>query len=172
MTTRVKQKVIAKFRHTGQGIVTGLLERNPVSIGCNMFVLENGESGTYFKLKPWHQGHDMLAHGGITASILDEVMGYANHTREYVEHLKYTPVFTGTATYKYIRPVKVGETYFGVGRIDKIEGRKRFITGEIIDDEGNVYVQGDSIFLTAPTLEDSDEHVAYQPLSDSDPKEI
>ena len=172
MTTRKKQKVIAKFRHTGQGIVTGLKERNPVTVGCNMYVLENGESGTVFKLKPWHQGHEMMAHGGITASILDEVMGYSNHTREYVEDLKYTPVFTGTATYIYRRPVMVGETYYGVGRIDRIEGRKRFISGEIIDGEGNVYVKGESIFLTAPSLEDSDEHVAYQPMTDSDPKEI
>ena len=171
-TKRQKQKVIAKYHHTGRGIVTGRLENNPVSINCNIYVLESGESATVFKLKRWHEGHAMMAHGGITASVLDEVMGYSNHAREYVEHLKYTPVFTGTVTYKYIRPVMVGEEYHAVGRIDSIEGRKRFITGEIMTPDGEVCVIGEGVFLTAKELEDSNEHVAFEPLSESDPKEI
>ena len=169
---RIKKKVIAKYHHNGHGIVSAPLANNPVSVGANMFVLESGESATVFTLNRWHEGHEGMAHGGITASILDEVMGYSNHAREYVEHLKYTPVFTGTATYTYKLPVMVGQTYYGVGRVDRIEGRKRFVTGEIYDEEGKLCVKGDSIFLTAHALEDDKEHVAFQPLTDSDPKEI
>ena len=168
--------MLAKYKHNGIGIVTG--PHNPINIGCVMYVLENGENATFFKLKKWHQGHDMMAHGGITASILDEVMGYANHAREYVLGLGYTPVFTGTATYKYIRPVMIGETYYAFARIDRIEGfggiddRKRFISGEIVDEEGNVYVRGESIFLTASGIVDSNEIVKYDEMTDDDPKEM
>ena len=167
---RIKSKVIAKYYHTGRGIVTG--PHNPASVGCNIYVLESGESATVFKLNRWHEGHSMMAHGGITASILDEVMGYSNHAREYVNKLKYTPVFTGTVTYKYIRPVMVGEEYHSAARVDRIEGRKRFITGEIFDMDGNVCVTGEVIFLTAASLEDENEMVDYQEITEQDPLEI
>ena len=173
---RTKSKVLAKYKHNGHGIVTG--PHNPISVGCVMYVLESGESATFFTLKKWHQGHEMLAHGGITASILDEVMGYSNHTREYKLGLGYTPVFTGTATYKYIRPVVVGETYYAFARVNRIEGfgdiddRKRFITGEIVDEEGNVYVKGESIFLTAGNKVDSREIVMFDELNSNDPVEL
>ena len=167
---RTKQKVVAKYRHNGRGIVTG--PHNPASIGCNMFILEDGESATFFKLNGWHEGHKMMAHGGITAAILDEVMGYSNHAREYVEKLGYTPVFTGTVTYKYLKPVMCEKVYYAAAKIYKIEGRKRFIRGAIFDEEGTEYVTGEGIFLTAPALEDSKEMIAYQPLGPDDPEMI
>ena len=99
-------------------------------------------------------------------------MGYSNHAREYVKGLKYTPVFTGTVTYAYIKPVKVGVQYYATAKIFKIEGRLRHIRGVIFDQDGNCYVRGEGVFITAPSIEDKDEMVAFQPLTDNDPKEI
>ena len=169
-TDRKPQKVIAKYKHNGYGIVSG--PHNPASIGCNMYVLESGECGTFFTLKRWHQGHAGLAHGGIGAAILDEVLGYANDLLDYVKDRKYTPVFTGTVTYKYLKPVEVGKTYYAVGRVTREEGRKRFVYGEITDAAGALYVVADGVYLTAPALEDSNEKLAFQELTDEDPKEI
>ena len=167
---RNKLKVIAKYSHNGRGIVTG--PHNPASVGCNMYVLEGGLSGTVFTLNRWHEGHNMLAHGGIIASILDEVLGYSNHTREYVLGLKYTPVFTGTVKYTYLKPVKVGERYFASAKITKIEGRKRFVEGEIYDDDGLFYATGEGVFLTSDELSDDEEIVKYTELTKDDPVEI
>ena len=169
-TKRVKVKVAAKFHHTGYGIVTG--PHNPASVGCNMFVLESGECGTVFTLNKWHEGHELMAHGGITAAILDEVMGYAGHCREYIQHLPYTPVFTGTATYKYIRPVYCLKEYSAASRIVREEGRKRYVEGEIYNEKGEICVKSEAIYLTAEALRDPDEHVGYMEMTDKDPQYI
>ena len=173
MTTRIKSKVIAKYHHNGFGIVTAPLEHNPVSVACTIYILESGESATRFRLNRWHQGHVGLAHGGITASILDEVMGYSNHAREYVLSLGYTPVFTGTAKYVYRKPVPTETEMYAVARVNEVDDRRRFITGEIIDSEGDVYVSGESIFITDKGgVIDSKEIVEMAELTDDDPKEI
>lgn len=169
-TDRKPCKVAAKYRHNGYGIVSG--PHNPASIHCNMYALESGECGTVFTLNRWHQGHAGLAHGGISAAILDEVLGFANDSMDYILNRKYTPVFTGTVTYKYLKPVEVGKTYHAVGRVVKEEGRKRMVAGEITDAAGALCVTAEGVYLTAPALEDSNEKLAFQEIGPEDPEYI
>ena len=167
---REKKKVLTKYLHNGNGIVTG--PHNPASVGTTVYVLDGGESAMVFTLNRYHEGHPMFGHGGITASILDETMGYSCHTREYVNHLNYTPVFTGTVTYKYIKPVEIGKKYMSFGRVKEADERRRFVEGEILDEDGNVYVLSEGVFITDPGVVDPNEHVAYRELTEDDPKEL
>ena len=167
-TERENSKVIAKFRRVGYSIVSGT--QNQETVGCRFYALESGECATQFTLSRFHEGHKMLAHGGVTASVLDEAMGYSNHVYEYLNKDYFCFVFTGTATYEYLNPVPIEKEMRAVARVNDDEGRIRHITGEIIDEDGLVYVRSSSVYITAASPEDCHIQVGLLPLEEGDPE--
>lgn len=168
---RNKSKVLYSYLHTDYGIVSGL--ENPASIGCTMYILESEEAATIFSFNQWHAGHKIYGHGGLSAAVLDEVMGYSNHVYDYYHGGCHVPVFTGEATYRYLRPIPLNEPMYAFARVEKSEGRKRFITGEILDNEGNVMVVSKSIYITTDALGTATKvEVKLVPVTDEDPKEL
>ena len=63
-----------------------------------------------------HQGWDGVVHGGLLASVLDDVMAYAIMT---TDNLAITTRMTTT----YRQPVKVGETLYLEGIVEKLGSR-------------------------------------------------
>ena len=154
------------------GFVSGTL--NKEGVGVRFYALESGECAAPFKLNRFHEGHKMLAHGGVTAAILDETMGYANHVYEYVNDKPNCFVFTGTATYEYLVPVPIEKDMLALARVEEEEGRVRHIYGEIIDENGLIYVRSNAVYVTAKSLEDSGVHidVGMIPLEEGDPERL
>lgn len=169
-TDRNKSKVAAKYRMMSYGFVSGTM--NKEGVGVRFFALESGECAAPFKLTRFHEGHKMLAHGGVTAAILDETMGYANHVFEYFNRDSYCYVFTGTATYEYLVPVPVGKDMLALAKVEEEEGRVRHITGEIIDEDGLIYVRSKAVYVTAKALEHIHIDVGMLPLEEGDPEEL
>lgn len=167
---RKKSKVIAKYKELGYGIVSGA--QNPINVGCHFMVLESGECASEFELTRYHEGHVMLAHGGITAAILDETMGYACHVRQYLDGQGYVPVFTGTVTYTYRKPVEVGKKMHVFAKAEKMDDRRYHITGEILDDDNVVYVQGDAVYVNTQVLEKTHVAVGLMDSEPGDPEEM
>lgn len=168
-TERKKSKIFAKFRRLGYGIVSGTINQD--TVGCQFFALESEECATEFTLKRIHEGHVMMAHGGVTAAILDETMGYANHVFEYFHEKYHGFVFTGSASYKYLKPVPVGVRMYAFAKVTGVDDRRRFIKGEIVDDDGVVYLQSEAVYITAKSLEDNHVNVGFHPLEEGDPTE-
>jgi len=169
-TDRKKSKTVLKYKRMTYSVVTGT--KNQETVGCQFFALESEECASFFTLKRVHEGHVMLAHGGVTAAILDETMGYANHVFEYYHKDQYGFVFTGTATYKYLKPVPVGEKMYVYSRVTGYEDRRRFVTGEIVDADGVVYVQSDAVYVVSKELEVKHINVGMLPLEEGDPEEL
>ncbi len=171
-TTRSKSKVAAKYRMMSYGFVSGTM--NKEGVGVRFYALESGECAAPFRLTRFYEGHKMLAHGGVTAAILDETMGYANHVFEYINNEPNRFVFTGTATYEYLVPVPIEKDMLALARVEEEEGRVRHIYGEIIDENGLIYVRSKAVYVTAKALEESDIHidVGMIPLEDGDITEI
>ena len=169
-STRTKSKVAAKYRMMSYGFVSGTM--NKEGVGVRFYALESGECATVFKLSRYHEGHRMMAHGGITASILDETNGYSNHMFEYYNKDCFKDVFTGRATYEYLLPVKVGETMTAVSRVISEEGRVRRITGDIMDENGLIYVRSEAEYVTATRGDKETISVTLLPPEEGDPKEI
>lgn len=48
-----------------------------MSLGCVFYKLEGGEAATIFRCSRWHEGHEGIMHGGMSAAVLDEVMASA-----------------------------------------------------------------------------------------------
>jgi len=71
-----------------------------------------------------YEGGPGVAHGGWTAEVLDEVCGH-------VPLLNNQMSVTGTLTIKYVKPVPIGHPMEATAWIEKIEGRKWTIAGEL-----------------------------------------
>ena len=102
---------------------------------------------TELTLLPDFQGWEGIAHGGIVATILDEVMGWALAAVDAWG-------FTAKMTIEYKRPVPVGTRIRGEGRL--VERRKRLLTmtARLLDVEtGVVLATADALYVAAPAAQ-------------------
>lgn len=172
---RTKKKVVGKQPRTKNGIVCGT--QNPSTLGCEFYELEDGELATVFTALPIHEGHDDIMHGGLSAAILDEVMGRCNSG--YADNgVRYNPYVTGEMTVRYCLPIPVGKEMYAFGRIDRSEGRKNFNSGEITDKDGTVYASSSGIYIRTDFINenefagDDDQTGELRTLSEADPTEL
>jgi len=98
---------------------------------------------TELTLLPDFQGWEGIAHGGIVATILDEVMGWALAAADAWG-------FTAKMSIDYKRPVPVGTRIRGEGRL--VSRRKRLLTmtARLLDaDTGVVLATADALYVAA-----------------------
>ncbi|MBR5739786.1 MAG: PaaI family thioesterase [Firmicutes bacterium] len=166
---RKKHKVIARERRD-KGFVSGT---GTVScLNCTFYVLENGDVATYFTLDEGHQGWKGIAHGGVSYSVLDEVMGRSNRVYDDFNHVPYVPVVTGEISCRYIRPVPIGERIYAYGRVDSVEGRKWFTSAELVTEDGTVIQRAKGIFFEKPGVSESNYVDGLSPTREGDPEEL
>jgi acyl-coenzyme A thioesterase PaaI-like protein len=105
-------------------------------------------------------GYPHICHGGIQATILDEVMGNlvgVNKDRVYHKALaagedaERSPTVTAELTVKYLRPVPTPSTVCVVVRITRSEGRKVWIDGTIEDGVGTALASASGLFVHVRT---------------------
>ncbi|SMY11614.1 PaaI family thioesterase [Brevibacterium jeotgali] len=89
---------------------------------------EGDESVSDVALPLQYQGPPARVHGGIVALMLDQVLGNAAHSTGLPGAYTRELTITYDAATPLDRPVQV------VGRIDRVEGRKRFMSGEVLVD--------------------------------------
>ncbi|ROT40525.1 hypothetical protein SODALDRAFT_338290 [Sodiomyces alkalinus F11] len=92
-------------------------------------------------------GFPSTVHGGIVATILDEVTGMFFPINKQRGALPNTPFMTASLLTTFIRPVPGPGTFLCRARIDRIEGRKVFVVGTIEDEAGTVLAKGDALFV-------------------------
>lgn len=99
-----------------------------------------GRCWSEFVLGPSYEGPPNLVHGGISAMILDQLLGEAASERMS------KPRFTGTITVRYLRSTPLGEPLRCEAWIDRIQGFKSFARGTISDSAG-ITVEAEGIFI-------------------------
>lgn len=99
---------------------------------------EDGGMCSSFTLGAAYEGPPGLVHGGVCALVLDQVCGMAASTTK--------PNFTGTLTLRYRRPTPLGPVR-AQARIDRVEGVKTFVVGELCDADGTVTVSAEGVFI-------------------------
>ena len=95
-------------------------------------------------LSPDFQGWEDVTHGGIVATILDEVMGWALASAD-------SWGFTARLTVEYRRPTPVGRRLRAEGHL--VERRRRLLTtrAQLIDAEtGELLATADALYVAAP----------------------
>jgi uncharacterized protein (TIGR00369 family) len=107
-----------RFRRTGEGSVEAVYE------------------------VPEHfRGAEGVVHGGIQATLLDEVMGLAAHTALAAEDHK---IVTVELNVRYRKPTPTTAPLTIRGSMVRVEGPNLFFTGEIVDGDGTVLTEADA----------------------------
>lgn len=96
-----------------------------------------------FAVGEHHQGAPGLAHGGVLATALDEVLGSLNW-------LLGDPVVTGRLEVAYLRPVPVGTVLSIDARVDEIDGRKVRASAVGAVEDGTAAVRASAVFVQVP----------------------
>ncbi|KAH8891818.1 thioesterase superfamily protein [Thozetella sp. PMI_491] len=102
----------------------------------------------------FHVGRDLngftdILHGGAVMCIMDELMGsltVANIERGALPVAQYLTAYLKT-TFK--EPIKTPGTYLGVARLNRVEGRKFYLSQSIEDGEGKVLATAEAMWVKA-----------------------
>ncbi|WP_322748480.1 MULTISPECIES: PaaI family thioesterase [unclassified Frankia] len=86
--------------------------------------LDDGVLRAHVTCSPEHEGGPNVAHGGWTAGIMDEVLGHLPM------HLG-TLAVTATLEIKFIRPVPIGRDLLASSWLDRREGQRLYVVGEL-----------------------------------------
>lgn len=87
-----------------------------------------------------HAGAPGIAHGGLVASLLDDVCGFALFVIR-------APAVTRRLEVDYRKPVLLGVEYSVVARIDTFEGRKLWVDAEGRDPAGVLTFSARGLFI-------------------------
>lgn len=112
--------------------------RNPIAPPLALQVDPDGRVWSDFEVGAGYEGPPGLVHGGVSALILDHVLGEAVHAAGSWGK-------TGTLRLRYVRPTPLGRLR-AESRVERIDGRKAFAVGTIAD-EGGVTVEATGIFI-------------------------
>lgn len=119
--------------------------RNPLAPPVTPHREESGLVWAEFSLGAAYEGPPGLVHGGVSALILDHLLGEAASPDRQ-------PRFTGSITVRYRRATRLGELRAEAVRT-RSEGVKTYCAGHIADAEG-VTVEAEGLFITPRWLRD------------------
>jgi acyl-coenzyme A thioesterase PaaI-like protein len=99
----------------------------------------------HFAVTDHHQGAPGLAHGGLVALAMDEVLGGLGW-------LLRTPMVTGRLQVEYVRPVPVGTDLALHAQVDGVSGRRIFCQARAhaVDLEGDLLARAFAVFVAVP----------------------
>ncbi len=117
--------------------VVGL--RNPVAVPLHIEKAEDGRAWSSFHLGALYEGPPGCVHGGVLALVLDQLLGEAGAAGG-------APGMTGTLTLRYEQNTPLGDCS-AEAWIDRVEGVKTFVVGELCRADGETTVRAEGIFI-------------------------
>jgi len=132
----------------GQGISWGnavIGVRNALAPPVHTHRDESGRVSADFVLGAAYEGPPGHVHGGVSALILDHLLGEAASPDQ-------KPRFTGSITVRYLRATPLGALHVEAVRT-RTDGVKTYCTGTIADAEG-ITVEAEGVFITPRWLRD------------------
>lgn len=117
--------------------VVGL--RNPVAPPLRIETGKDGTSYAAFHLGAPYEGPPNLVHGGVSALILDQMLGEAAAAAK-------APGMTGRLTVTYRRPTPLGELS-AKAWVHEVAGHKTTVRGHIIGPDGEPTVEAEGLFI-------------------------
>ena len=97
----------------------------------------------------WQSGGPGIAHGGAVATVVDDLLGY-------LLYVVRKPGVTRKLEVEYLKPVLVDGAYEIRGRVDRVDGRKIWVSCEGTDAQGVVCFRGTGLFIEVPLTHFSD----------------
>jgi len=116
---------------------------NEFGLKTRFYETEDNQVVALFQALPQHQSYPNVTHGGISAAILDEVVGRAIMAFHDAESFGVTVELK----LRYQKPVPIGVELKAIGRITVDNGRIFEGTGEIYLPNGQVAVSAEGRYL-------------------------
>ncbi|WP_131739971.1 PaaI family thioesterase [Actinomadura roseirufa] len=113
---------------------------NPIAPPVDIEVTPEGVARAVFTLGPVYEGPPAHVHGGISAMVLDQVLGMAAAAVG-------TPGMTATLDLRYRRPTPLGVPLSVEAKATRAEGRRVYADGSITGPEGRVTVEASAMFV-------------------------
>lgn len=126
------------LRHLGNA-VTGAA--NPHALPLVVERAPGGGVRAHLSFRPLHEGPPGSVHGGISAMILDHLLGQAVAAAGLAG-------MTGTLSVRYRAPVPYGTPLLATAEHTRSEGRKSWAEGRIALPDGTVLAEATGLFVT------------------------
>lgn len=124
-----------------EALCFGCGHRNERGLKLRFHVSPDGEVRADYTVDDTYRGAPGVVHGGIQATLLDEVLGMAAHAGAGLEGLN---VATVDFRLRYRRPAPTHVPLAIHGRLLRVEGRDYFLEGEIVDPGGEVLTRAEA----------------------------
>ena len=165
-----KMKVINKQRNSKMCIVCGM--ENPIGLKAQFYNMEDESVMTIFKYREEFQSFPQRVHGGLIATMLDELGLRALWAKKKSEDIFGVTV---SIEIKYRKPVPYDETLIGKGSVKKETSRCIAACTELFDKNGQLLANAEVKYMKSDVNKiskevDSHEEMCY--LIDDDIKEI
>jgi len=122
---------------------------NPVGLRLAFYDVGVGEVSCEVTLPERYQGYPGVVHGGIVASMLDEVAGRAAMQGDTTRFM-----MTAKLDIRYRKPIPIGERLRLVGRQEKRRGRLTIVRGEIWLPDGSLGAEAEALLSDIPDIFD------------------
>jgi acyl-coenzyme A thioesterase PaaI-like protein len=120
---------------------------NPMGLKLRIYEVEPGVVESHFTAPEYFQGYPGVLHGGIIATIIDEISGRALMKRHEEERF----MFTAKLEVIYRRNVPLGKPLRLVGRAGQDKGRSAESWAGIYDAEsGELLAEGNTVLVNVP----------------------
>jgi len=114
---------------------------NPAGLRLAFRVTAPGTVESEVEVDERFAGSPGVVHGGIQATLLDEVLGMAAHRGAGEEGAR---IVTAEFHLRYRRPVRTGAKLVLRGRLVRVLGRDYRVEGEILDGDGHTLTEADA----------------------------
>lgn len=95
---------------------------------------EKGRLRSTAVFRPEHQGYRGIVHGGLVATLLDEMM-------VNLAWIEKTPAVTGELNVRLLKPVTIGEPVSLEGRLERDGGRVLYMTAQARNARGELLAE-------------------------------
>lgn len=114
---------------------------NITSVPVDLYVTEDGRIGGIAQFRRYHLGRNGAVHGGVLGLLFDSLLGFtaAKLTKSLYQRTAHLGI-------DYRKIVPIGKELQVDAGIDRIDGRKIFVSGRVLDD-GEVLTEGDALFV-------------------------
>lgn len=119
---------------------------NPVGLKLRIYRTGPGEIETSYTAPEHFQGYPGVLHGGIVASILDEIAGRAQMGDPSEPRF----MFTGKLEVRYRKNVPIGKPLKVVGKAGKSKGKTAEGWAGIYDEAGTLLAEATALLINVP----------------------
>lgn len=119
---------------------------NPVGLRLRIYQTAPGVIETTYTAPDYFQGYPGVLHGGIVATILDEISGRAHMGDPSDPRF----MFTAKMEVKYRQNVPVGKPLKIIGKAGKSKGRMAEGWAGMYDEEDNLLVEATTLLVDVP----------------------